>query len=331
MRSYKRQLRPGTFRLHIHDALWNTMAAYFVVTQVMWVFRFAGGYNNPLCLIIQSIVWGGAGPEVTAAPSVKQLWADINMQMKDANRWFTHRLWKSVSSFFFQLRELTIIGRSSIYNACRTWWQWTGGVGALNSQQRSNWELKMQVTEPNRISLGRDNLQVHMSVFNYALFLKCIFLVAVILKVPLVSNIKHCWFEWFFFLIFCTSQSVSHIYQQTKAFPQRTVSISHFIDFRSLIEPVCCCIHQLRMFKTKVFAVVSLMDRKPKLRQSRGEENAQWHEEEEKPTLLLKVFKYNDYPPVSIETNMDSHRDDGRWWSCLYQYTGNTSVSEQSI
>lgn len=301
--------------LHIHDALWTAVVSDFVVTQVMWVFRSAGGYNNPLCLIIQGIMWGRAGPEVTAAPCVKQLCAGINMQMGQKDTTGYSHVHFGNQSAIFRLRNLMIIGWSS------TRWRWTGGVSALNSPQRSNRELVMKMSEPqNRISLGTNNVgrltityflkQKHLSVFNFFPFAS---------KTPVLSNRKHLLsYLHFFPLIFCSWPSVVFLitYQNPKLFPPRTVSISHFIDFHSIIESVCCCIYQLGLFKTNVFAAVPAVDRTPSFRKqlkSRGEENAQ-----EKPTSSWKQSN-NDSPSVSIETNMDSYKDDGRWWNCLYQ------------
>lgn len=138
-----RQMLPYWAGLRIHDALWSAVVSYFVVTQVMWVFRSAGGYNNPLCLIIQRIMWGRAGPEVTAAPCVKQSCTGINMQMtQDDTTGYSHVHFGNQSAVFWR-RELTIIGRSSAHG----WWT----VSVV-------WRAHREATRSWRIALGTNNV-----------------------------------------------------------------------------------------------------------------------------------------------------------------------------
>lgn len=152
------------------------------------------------------------------------------------HRLSTRPLWESAA---FRRRELTIIGRSSTL--------------AMNS---------VRVPEPREatrswsIALGTNN------VGGLTYFLKYLITTFFLYKAPVLSNVKHLssdLLDFSFLKIFCGWPSVFCSRIKTKAFPRRTVSISHFIDFCSIIESLCCCIYQLGLFKTNMFAVVPAM------------------------------------------------------------------------
>lgn len=109
-------------------------------------------------------------------------------------------------------------------------------------------------------------------------------------------------------------------YQKQKLFPGGPCQFHTLLTFAALLS-LCCCIYQLGFFKTNMFAAVPAMECTPSFKKTievkrRGKCSGKTH-------LLPKAFKYNDSPSVSIETNMDSHKDAGKWWNCLYEYAGN--------
>lgn len=120
----------------LHDTFWITALSYFVVTQVIWVFRSAGGYNNPLFNNSKhhvSWAWGHS-----CAASVKQLCMREYANRTESRHWlFTRQLSESVSSFS--------AGKIDNYSAPAS--HGGGGLRCWKSQHRCNWKLQTHFSD----------------------------------------------------------------------------------------------------------------------------------------------------------------------------------------
>lgn len=243
-----------------------------------WVFQRARGYD---CLIIQSIMWGRPGPQVTAAPRVsKQLCRHEYANETERRHWlFTRQHSESVSSFlfvwFFSAGRIDDDG----LGLGHVGWMMGRVLPTETQLKEISWE---DWTPTNRISLGSNHfwLPDHYILSKAAVlrWVRCFSFFS------LFFNGLHFWswfqrllFLWihntvwatwidFFYVILCSCPS-AHLYLQTKALPRGLCQFSIYWLSQhnrvSLLLLLLLLLHQLGSLKNKVFTVPAV-DRAPR-------------------------------------------------------------------
>lgn len=119
---------------------------------VLWWHRSYESFRVPeditiRCLIIQNIMWGRPGPEVTAVPPVSNIRANMNMQMgQKAATGRSHVRFRNQSAVLRQ-RELTIIVGSSLLNTLQHLMAEVGWRCLCPVEPTQSWELQPNVSD----------------------------------------------------------------------------------------------------------------------------------------------------------------------------------------